>query len=107
MTRKLEQLFDLPPTQEEIDTAVPSLPDNRATLATIDEAIDKIEQSYLKKVPQSLSVVLENEPSQLPKTGVRGNEVERMKQTSPFRSRAPRFKRLNTEEEESPGPATY
>ena len=43
MTRKLEQLFDLPPTQEEIDTAVPSLPDNRATLATIDEAIDKID----------------------------------------------------------------
>lgn len=57
------------------------------------ESIEKSEHSYLKKVPQSLSVVLENEPSQLTKNGVRGNEVERMKQTSPFRSRAPRFKR--------------
>ena len=43
MTRKLEELFDLPPTTEEIDTSVPSLPDNRDKLAVIDEAIDKID----------------------------------------------------------------
>jgi len=55
---------------------------------------EKSEISYLKKVPQSLSVVLENEPSQHPpKHEARGSEVERMKQTLPFKSMAPRFKR--------------
>lgn len=43
MTRKLEELFDLPPTDEEVDTAVPELPQNRETLAAIDTAIDKID----------------------------------------------------------------
>jgi len=45
MTRKLEELFDLPPTQQEIDTAVPELPTNRETLAAIDDAIDKIDSA--------------------------------------------------------------
>jgi len=43
MTRKLEELFDLPPTHEEVDTAVPALPTNRETLRTLDETIDKID----------------------------------------------------------------
>jgi hypothetical protein len=42
MTKKLEELFDLPPSESEIDTAVPSLPANRETLAALDETIDKI-----------------------------------------------------------------
>ena len=45
MTRKLEELFDLPPTTEEVDAAVPSLPTNRQTLAAIDSAIDKIDSA--------------------------------------------------------------
>ena len=45
MTRKLEELFDLPPTTEEVDAAVPSLPTNRETLAAIDTAIDKIDSA--------------------------------------------------------------
>jgi len=43
MTRKLEELFDLPPTQEEVDIALPELPTNRQTLQALDEAIDKID----------------------------------------------------------------
>jgi hypothetical protein len=43
MTRKLEELFDLPPTAEEIDSAVPALSHNRDTLAALDETIDKID----------------------------------------------------------------
>ena len=43
MTRKLEELFDLPPTREEVDTALPSLPTNRQTLQALDEAIDKVD----------------------------------------------------------------
>lgn len=45
MTKKLEELFDLPPTTEEVDTAIPALPTNRETLAAIDEAIDKIDSA--------------------------------------------------------------
>jgi hypothetical protein len=45
MTRKLEELFDLPPTTEEVDAAVPALPANRETLAAIDDAIDKIDSA--------------------------------------------------------------
>ena len=45
MTRKLEELFDLPPTTEEINAAVPTLPANKETIAAIDEAIDKIDQA--------------------------------------------------------------
>ena len=44
MTRKLESLFDLPPpSTQEVDTAIPAIPENRQKLAAIDEAIDKID----------------------------------------------------------------
>ena len=42
MTKKLEELFDLPPSEAEVDAAVPVLPTNRETLAALDETIDKI-----------------------------------------------------------------
>jgi hypothetical protein len=42
MTRKLEELFDLPPTAEEVDVALPELPAQRETILALDEAIDKI-----------------------------------------------------------------
>lgn len=45
MTRKLEELFDLPPTQPEIDAAVPALPQNRQALAALDDTIDKIDSA--------------------------------------------------------------
>jgi hypothetical protein len=43
MTRKLEQLFDLPPTAAEIDSAIPELQENRQTLEALDATIDKID----------------------------------------------------------------
>jgi hypothetical protein len=43
MTRKLEELFDLPPTSEEVDQAIPSLPETRMSLAELDSTIDKID----------------------------------------------------------------
>jgi hypothetical protein len=43
MTRKLEELFDLPPTTDEIDTAIPKLAENRVALAELDATIDKVE----------------------------------------------------------------
>jgi len=43
MTRKLEELFDLPPTDKEVETAVPEIAENRAAIIAIDEAIDKID----------------------------------------------------------------
>jgi hypothetical protein len=43
MTRKLEELFDLPPTTQEVDASLPELPANRETLAALDAAIDKID----------------------------------------------------------------
>lgn len=43
MTRKLEELFDLPPSQSEIDSAMPELPANRETIQALDDAIDKID----------------------------------------------------------------
>ena len=42
MTRKLEDLFDLPTTAPETDS-VPAINETRATLADIDAAIDKID----------------------------------------------------------------
>ena len=42
MTRKLESLFDLPPSAAEADTAVPSLETSRLALAELDDNIDKI-----------------------------------------------------------------
>ena len=43
MTRKLEELFDLPPSDKEIDLAVPALEENRNTIVALDQAIDKID----------------------------------------------------------------
>jgi hypothetical protein len=43
MTRKLEDLFDLPPTQAEVEAAVPAIEENRNTIALIDATIDKID----------------------------------------------------------------
>jgi hypothetical protein len=43
MTRKLEELFDLPPTEAEIEAAVPAIEENRNTIALIDATIDKID----------------------------------------------------------------
>ena len=43
MTKKLEDLFDLPPSESEVDAALPSLPANKETLQALDEAIDKID----------------------------------------------------------------
>lgn len=45
MSRKLEELFDLPPTSQEVDSAVPALPQNREALAALDETIDKIDHA--------------------------------------------------------------
>lgn len=45
MTKKLESLFDLPPSDEEINTAIPELPANRQTLAELDATIDKIDEA--------------------------------------------------------------
>ena len=43
MTRKLEELFDLPPTTEEVEAAVPSIAENRTIIQNLDAAIDKID----------------------------------------------------------------
>jgi len=43
--RKLEELFDLPHTEEQVDLAVPDLPTNRETLLALDDAIDKIDNA--------------------------------------------------------------
>lgn len=45
MTKKLEELFDLPPTDAEVDLALPALPTNRETLQALDEAIDKVDNA--------------------------------------------------------------
>jgi len=43
MNRKLEELFDLPPTTEEVEAAVPSIAENRTAIQNLDAAIDKID----------------------------------------------------------------
>jgi len=43
MSRKLEELFDLPPTSQEVDSAIPALEENRNTIVALDEVIDKID----------------------------------------------------------------
>ena len=43
MTRKLEELFDLPPSDKEINLAVPALEENRNAIIALDQAIDKID----------------------------------------------------------------
>lgn len=43
MTRKLEELFNLPPTESEIEAAIPQLAENRDTIESLDQVIDKID----------------------------------------------------------------
>ena len=43
MNRKLEELFDLPPTTEEVEAAVSSIAENRTAIQNLDAAIDKID----------------------------------------------------------------
>ena len=45
MTRKLEELFDLPPSAAEIDAEVPAIAVNQAMLAELDLTIDKIDNA--------------------------------------------------------------
>lgn len=45
MTRKLEELFDLPPSQADTNTAAPILPASRETIQALDAAIDKIDDA--------------------------------------------------------------
>lgn len=40
--RKLEELFELPITPDDVSESVPSIPINQETLAALDETIDKI-----------------------------------------------------------------
>jgi hypothetical protein len=43
MTRKLEELFDLPPSEQEVQTALPQIPITQQAIQDIDETIDKID----------------------------------------------------------------
>lgn len=45
MTRKLEELFNLPPTDSDIVAAVPELAENRQVIADIDAVIDKVDEA--------------------------------------------------------------
>ena len=45
MTRKLEALFDLPPSAAETDTEVPVITVNQALLAKLDLTIDKVDNA--------------------------------------------------------------
>lgn len=43
MTRKLEELFDLPPSEAEINAALPDIPITQQAIHDIDQTIDKID----------------------------------------------------------------
>jgi hypothetical protein len=43
MTRKLDELFDLPPSEQEVQTALPQIPITQQAIQDIDETIDKID----------------------------------------------------------------
>lgn len=43
MTKKLEELFDLPPTEEDIKISTPESIENQLHLAALDNTIDKVE----------------------------------------------------------------
>jgi hypothetical protein len=45
MTRKLEELFDLPPTEQDIAQSMPEIEVNRNTIVALDSAIDKIDSA--------------------------------------------------------------
>lgn len=43
MTRKLEELFDLPPSEADINAALPEIPITQQAIHDIDQTIDKID----------------------------------------------------------------
>lgn len=43
MTKRLEELFDLPPSEAEINAAMPEIPITQQAIQNIDETIDKID----------------------------------------------------------------
>lgn len=45
MSKKLEELFDLPPTQEKVDVSIPAIPENKDKLEALDDIIDKIDHA--------------------------------------------------------------
>jgi len=45
MTRKLEDLFDLAPTEDDVNVSVPAIAENKSQLAALDDAIDKIDNA--------------------------------------------------------------
>jgi hypothetical protein len=45
MSKKLEELFDLPPTQENVDVSIPAIPENKDKLEALDDIIDKIDHA--------------------------------------------------------------
>jgi hypothetical protein len=45
MNRKLEELFDLPPSDQAAVQPVPQILENRTTIVALDEAIDKIDSA--------------------------------------------------------------
>ena len=45
MTKKLEELFDLPTAEKTVEPASPPVEDFRAQLQTLDDTIDKIDQA--------------------------------------------------------------
>ena len=45
MTKKLEELFDLAPTEDDVNVSVPAMAENKSQLAALDDAIDKIDNA--------------------------------------------------------------
>ena len=45
MTKKLEELFDLAPTEDDVNVSVPAIAENKSQLAALDDAIDKIDNA--------------------------------------------------------------
>jgi hypothetical protein len=43
MTRKLEELFDLPPSEQDVQISLPEIPLTQQAIHNIDDAIDKID----------------------------------------------------------------
>jgi hypothetical protein len=69
MTRKLEDLFNLPITTADVNESVPSIPEKKETLQVIDATIDKIEAA----LPQVKGLELaDNELDELAQLAVNG-----------------------------------
>ena len=67
--KKLEELFDLPPTLKEVDVAIPELSENRNMLVELDNTIDKVEAA----LPQVKGLELaDSELDELAKLAVSG-----------------------------------